>query len=307
MCPPFFPLISLLLLFSYNISTSMSQKTCLITGATSGIGRAAALELARQGFRVIIVARNKDKAEATCRRIKRLTGNEAVSWYLCDLSLLGEVRNLVSRLKTDLDHLDVLVNNAGARFLGHQVTPEGIELTLATNHLGHFVLTLSLLDLLEKPGEARIINVASGAHYGADGLIQNILRPEEYDGKRQYARSKLANVLFTYALAERLKDRQSRITVNAADPGGVATNFARNTGLIPWLKHRLYYLSKRQLLSPARGAETVVYLASSSEVRGVTGKYFFQKKERHSSAASYDRENQRKLWELSLALSGPGT
>lgn len=120
------------------------------------------------------------------------------------------------------------------------------SLTLATNHLGHFVLTLSLLDLLERSAEARIINVASGAHYGADGVIENILRPEEYDGKKQYARSKLANVLFTYALAERLKDRQSRITVNAADPGGVATNFARNNGLIPWLKHRLYYLSKRQ-------------------------------------------------------------
>lgn len=304
MCPPLF---SLFPFFSYNIPTSMSHKTCLITGATSGIGRAAALELARQGFRVIIVARNKDRAEATCRRIKRLTGNEAVFWYLCDLSLLRDVRTLASRLKTDLDRLDVLVNNAGARFLRHQVTPERIELTLATNHLGHFALTLSLLDLLERSAEARIINVASGAHYGADRVIENILRPEEYDGKKQYARSKLANVLFTYVLAERLRGSQSVITVNAADPGGVATNFARNNGLIPWLKHRLYYLSKRQLLSPARGAETVVYLASSFEVRGVTGKYFFQKKERRSSTASYDKENQRKLWELSLALSGLGT
>lgn len=304
---PFFPLISLLLFFSYNIPTSMSQKTCLITGATSGIGRAAALELARQGFRVIIVARNKDRAEATCRKIKRLTRNEAVSWYLCDLSLLRDVRALAGQLRNDLDRLDVLVNNAGARFLRHQATPEGIELTLATNHLGHFVLTLSLLDLLERSAEARIINVASGAHYGAEHVIENILRPEEYDGKKQYARSKLANVLFTYALAERLRGRQSGITVNAADPGGVATNFARNNGLIPWLKHRLYYLSKRQLLSPAQGAETVVYLASSPEVRGVTGKYFFQKKEHRSSTASYDRENQRKLWELSLALSGLGT
>ncbi|RFT15628.1 MAG: Retinol dehydrogenase 13 [Candidatus Saccharicenans subterraneus] len=291
---------------SYNIPISMSQKTCLITGATSGIGRAAAMALARQGFRVIIVARNKDKAEATCRRIRQVTRNEAVSWYLCDLSLLRDVQALASQLRNDLDSLDVLINNAGARFLRHQLTPEGIELTLATNHLGHFVLTLSLLDLLERSAEARIINVASGAHYGADGVIENILRPEEYDGKKQYARSKLANVLFTYALAERLKDRQSRITVNAADPGGVATNFARNNGLIPWLKHRLYYLSKRQLLSPARGAEIVVYLASSPEVRGATGKYFFEKKERRSSAASYDIENQRKLWELSQALSGLG-
>ncbi len=264
------------------------------------------MALARQGFRVIIVARNKDKAEATCRRIRQVTRNEAVSWYLCDLSLLRDVQALASQLRNDLDSLDVLINNAGARFLRHQLTPEGIELTLATNHLGHFVLTLSLLDLLERSAEARIINVASGAHYGADGVIENILRPEEYDGKKQYARSKLANVLFTYALAERLKDRQSRITVNAADPGGVATNFARNNGLIPWLKHRLYYLSKRQLLSPARGAEIVVYLASSPEVRGATGKYFFEKKERRSSAASYDIENQRKLWELSQALSGLG-
>lgn len=301
------PIIFLPPFFSYNIPASMSQKICLITGATSGIGRAAALELARQNFQIIIVARNKDRAEAACRRINSLTGNKSVFWYLCDLSLLRDVRALASQLKTDLDRLDVLVNNAGARFLRHQVTPEGVELTLATNHLGHFVLTLSLLDLLERSAEARIINVASGAHYGADRVIENILRPEDYDGKKQYARSKLANVLFTYALAEWLRDRQSGISVNAADPGGVATNFARNNGLIPWLKHRLYYLSKRQLLSPARGAETVVFLASSPEVKGVTGKYFFQKKERLSSAASYDKESQRKLWELSLALSGIGT
>ncbi|MCX8161261.1 MAG: SDR family oxidoreductase [Candidatus Saccharicenans sp.] len=282
----------------------MTQKTCLITGATSGLGRAAALDLARQGFRVIIVARNKEKAESTCRRIRHLTRNEAVSWYLCDLSLLGQVRNLASELQADLACLDVLINNAGARFLRHQVTPEGIELTLATNHLGHFVLTLSLLDLLKKSPEARIINVASGAHYGADRLIENILRPEEYDGRKQYARSKLANVLFTYALAERLKEQGLNITVNAADPGGVATNFARNNGLIPWLRHRLYYLSKRQLLSPAQGAETITYLASSPEVRGISGAYFFERKERRSSTTSYDMENQKKLWELSLSLSG---
>jgi NAD(P)-dependent dehydrogenase (short-subunit alcohol dehydrogenase family) len=149
---------------------------------------------------------------------------------------------------------------------------------------------------------ARIVNVSSGAHYSGTGVIENILSVKDYDGRKQYANSKLANVLFTYALPEKLKGWG--IAVNAVDPGGVATNFACNNGLRHWLSHRIYYWSKRQLLTPAQGAETVVYLASSDEVEGVTGKYFTNKEEKKSSAISYDKATQETLWASSVELSG---
>ena len=283
-----------------------SRKTCLITGGTSGIGRAAALSLAEMGQVVIIVGRNEQKARRVCEQIKRWTCNEEITYYLCDLSKLSQVREAAGRIKADLPRLDILINNAGARFLKHEMTADGIEMTLATNHLGHFALTLLLLKLLERAacteGEARVINVSSGAHYGASGVIENIKTAESYDGRLQYANSKLANVLFTYALAEKVSER--RIAVNAMEPGGVATNFGRNDGLIPWLRHRLYYLSKGELLTPAQGADTVVYLATAEELRGVTGKYFARRAEKPSSELSYNRELQQKLWQMSVTLTG---
>jgi len=279
----------------------MDRLICVITGATSGIGKAAALALAKQGYGLILVGRNQEKTARVGDEISRKTGNRNVVCETSDLSVLREVRQLAARIRTSRVEVDVLVNNAGARFLKHQVTGEGIELTLATNHLGHFLLTLSLIDVLKHNGRARIINVSSGTHYGASGVIENILSPEAFDGRTQYANSKLANVLFTYALAEKLS--KTGVTVNAVDPGGVATNFARNNGLIQWLKHRAYYLGKRQLLTPAQGAETLVYLASSADVAGITGKYFMFKEQRKSSAISYEKTIQDKLWASSVELS----
>jgi NAD(P)-dependent dehydrogenase (short-subunit alcohol dehydrogenase family) len=280
----------------------MNPKTCLITGATSGIGKAAALALAKGNYGLILVGRNEKKAARVCEEIKRKAPNGHVSYDVCDLSVLRDVRGLAARIKKDFPRIDVLINNAGARFLRHQLTEEGIEMTLATNHLGHFVLTLSLIDPLKISGLARIINVSSGAHSAGTGVIENILSAKDYDGRKQYSNSKLANVLFTYALAEKLKGRG--IAVNAVDPGGVATNFARNNWLWPWLRHRIYLLKTRQFLTPAQGAETIVYLASSSDVAGVTGKYFKDKEERRSSELSYDRAAQDRLWALSVALGG---
>ena len=282
------------------------RKICLITGATSGIGRAVALSLAEMGQAVIIVGRNEQKARRVCEQIKRWTHNEEITYYLCYLSKLSQVRETAGRIKADLPRLDILINNAGARFLRHQLTAEGIERTLATNHLGHFALTLSLLELLERAahseGEARVINVSSGAHYGASGVIENIKAAESYNGRLQYANSKLANVLFTYALAERVSERG--IAVNAMEPGGVATNFGRNDGLIPWLRHRLYYLIKGGLLTPAQGADTIVYLATDAGLRGVSGKYFARRTEKASSELSYRRELQQELWRMSVELTG---
>lgn len=267
-----------------------------------GIGKAAALALAKKGFRLVLIGRNKEKTARVCEEIKRKSHNEKVDCYVCDLSVLSDVRSLAGRIKEDHHRIDILINNAGARFLRHQLTKEGIEMTLATNHLGHFVLTLSLIDALKSSGSARIINVSSGAHSSGTGVIENILSAADYDGRKQYSNSKLANILFTYALTDKLKEKG--IAVNAADPGGVATNFARNNGLVHWLKHRLYYLKKRQLLTPAQGAETVVYLASSDNVLEVTGKYFINKKEKSSSDISYDKTIQEKLWATSVELSG---
>jgi NAD(P)-dependent dehydrogenase (short-subunit alcohol dehydrogenase family) len=278
------------------------DKTCLITGGTSGIGKAAALALASLGHGLIILGRNAEKLERTCREIRLKTGNDRVDSCACDISVMADVRAAADRIKAGHDTIDVLVNSAGARFLRHGVTREGVELTLATNHLGHYVLTLSLTDLLDRSGVGRVVNVSSGTHRAAAGVIENVLSARDYDGRRQYAESKLANILFTYALAVRLKGRG--ISVNSADPGGVATNFARNNGLLHWLKHRLYYMSKRQLLSPAQGAETIVFLASSNEVQGVTGKHYFQGKAVASSKRSYDAALQDELWSSSARLSG---
>ena len=280
----------------------MKRPICLITGATSGIGKAAALALAKKDFELILIGRNEEKTVRVCEEVKRISRNGIVGGYVCDLSVLRDVRVLTAGIKEDHTRIDVLVNNAGARFLRHQLTKEGVEMTLATNHLGHYVLTLSLIDIMKDSEQARIVNVSSGAHYSGTGVIENIPSAKDYDGRKQYANSKLANVLFTYALAEKLKG--TGIAVNAVEPGGVATNFARNNGLKHWLSHRIYYWSKRQLLTPAQGAETVVYLASSDDVEGVTGKYFMNKAEKKSSVISHDKAIQDKLWALGVELNG---
>jgi NAD(P)-dependent dehydrogenase (short-subunit alcohol dehydrogenase family) len=280
----------------------MDQKVCLITGATSGIGKAAAVALAHQHYELILLGRSENKLKKVCAEISGKTRNDKVNYCVCDISILQAVRREANRLKLEYRRIDVLINNAGARFLQHQWTPEGIESTLATNHLGHFVLTLSLLGLLTNSASARIINVSSGAHSTSRGVIENIIPPQPYNGRCQYANSKLANVLFTYALANKLKRRG--IAVNAVDPGGVATNFARNNGFIPWLKHRFYYLKKGRLQTPAQGAKTILHLASSDDIAGMTGKYFFDLKEKTSSDFSYDQSAQNELWTLSVKLGG---
>ena len=278
------------------------DRIILITGATSGIGKAAALQLAKLGHQLILVGRDDRKLQKTVARINNATDNAKVSSYRCDLSLMREVRRVAETIRENHAKIDVLINNAGARFVRHQLTDEGIEVTLATNHLGHFVLTLSLIDLLKRAGTARIINVSSSAHYTGDEVIENIKAAEEYDGRKQYASSKLANVLFTKAMAERLEN--TGIAINAMAPGGVATNFARNNGMLPWLKHRLYYLLKGQLRTPSQGAETVVFLATSDAVLGITGQYFEDKREKRSSAISYSRDAQDRVWLESIKLSG---
>jgi retinol dehydrogenase 14 len=285
------------------IDDTMKSRTCLITGATSGIGRAAAFSLARKGADLILLGRNQEKGEAVARQIGSTCKGTTVSFYTVDLSLLGQVRNVSETIRSNHPRVDVLINNAGARFDKFQLTSEGNELTFATNHLGHFLLTASLWETMRDKADSRIINVSSGAHEGAkDFSIEDLTVPALYNGKKAYAYAKLSNLLFTYDLSERLKP--FNITVNAMHPGGVATNFSRNNGLFAWLKHVAYYIFKRNLLTPEQGAQTIIHLACSSAVNGKSGGYFYNMAECKSSVLSHDRTCMEKLWSVSCELCG---
>ncbi len=199
--------------------------------------------------------------------------------------------------------LDVLINNAGARFVSRHVTADGYEMSFALNHLACFLLTNLLLDLLKESEESRIINVASGAHSGCSGIDFNDLQSEKaYNGKKAYAQSKLAMIYFTYELSRRLEG--TGITVNALHPGAVFSNFSRNNGWISWFKHITAHLLAKNLIGPKKGAETSVYLATSPDVEGVSGKYFNDKREVRSSDISYDKEVTRRLWDVSFQMTG---
>jgi NAD(P)-dependent dehydrogenase (short-subunit alcohol dehydrogenase family) len=275
-------------------------KVCLVTGATSGIGEVTARELAKQGATLVIVGRNRQKAEATIEEIKSRSGNENVEYLLADLSSQKEIRSLAQEFKSRHDRLDVLVNNAGAVFSEYGETEDGIERTFAVNHLNYFLLTNLLLDTLKAGAPSRIVNVASDAHQGAELDFDDLGAKQNYGLMRAYGRSKLANVMFTYELARRLEG--TGVTANALHPGAVATNFGSNNTV--WYARPLLALFRLFATTPEKGAETSVYLASSPEVEGVTGQYFANKKPVASSKASYDEETARRLWGVSEELTG---
>jgi NAD(P)-dependent dehydrogenase (short-subunit alcohol dehydrogenase family) len=285
----------------------MDGKICLVTGATSGIGEATALALARQGATVIGVGRNATKCAATLAKLKSATGNPRIDFLQADLSAQGEIRELARQLKHRHQRLDVLVNNAGARFASRLVSADGYEMTLALNHLGYFLLTNLLLEELQRSGHGRIVNVASGSHWGCPGIdFGDIQSQRGYSGKKAYAQSKLAVVLFTYELDRRLAGTGT--TVNAADPGNVISGFCRNNGLLGWVKHIVGSLKSGNLVGPNEGAATSVYLASAAEVAGSSGGYFVRGRAVQSSKASYDAEAARRLWDVSAELVGmPGS
>lgn len=277
----------------------MIGKICLVTGATSGIGRVTALELARMGATVVIVARSRERGEATQAAIRAQTGNEAVDLILADLADLAAVRSAAETFRARYDRLDVLVNNAGIYVDKRTLSADGIELTFAVNHLAPFLMTHLLLESLRNAVPARIVTVSSGAHMAGRGRFDDVRAERGYNGFAAYAESKLANVLFTYELARRLED--SGITANCLHPGAVRTGFASETGGIFGV---LFGLARPFMLSPEQGAETSIYLASSPEVEGISGKYFVKRRPQTSSMVSYDRAVQQKLWELSEQLCG---
>jgi retinol dehydrogenase 14 len=282
------------------VNDEMAGKTVLITGGTSGIGKAAARQLAAKRARVLLVGRNPAKVDATLREIRAATGNDAVEGLLADLSSQAAIRALAGEVVARADRLDVLINCAGGYWASRHITVDGLELTFALNHLAYFHLTNLLLNLLKKSAPARIVNVSSGAQSMGRIHFDDLQGHRRYSGQRAYNQSKLANVLFTYELARRLAG--TGVTATVVHPGVTRTNFGQeDQSLVRRVLTRPVQLFMK---SPDRGADTVVYLASSPEAGGITGAYFAHRKQKRSSKRSYDRQVADQLWEVSEALVG---
>jgi len=279
----------------------MHGKTCIITGATSGIGLATAEALAAKGARLALVGRDRGRGEAALARVRAASSGAGATMHYADLSRMSEVRRLGMDLLAAYPRIDVLVNNAGALFQRRDVTEDGLERTFALNHGAYFLLTQVLRDRLMASAPARVVSVASRAHERASGLDFDDLNLERgYSGWKAYSRSKLANILFTRELARRLEG--TGVTANCLHPGFVASRFGDdNRGLFRWgigLAKRLTAISETQ------GAETIVYLASDPAVAGTTGVYFAGARPATPSAVAQDDEVARRLWEISAKIVG---
>lgn len=276
----------------------LQGKVCLVTGATSGIGKVTATALAAQGVQLLVAGRNEAKTRQVVREMRAETGNENIQFLLADFSDLQQVRHLADAFTEGYERLDILVNNAGAFFNRRRMTPYGVEMTFLVNHLAPFLLTNRLLDVLRASAPARIINVSSDAHQYDTMNFDDLSFQRSYAGMKAYARSKLANVLFTYELSRRLAG--TGVTVNAVHPGHVATDIWRTN--FPFVGPLLKWVMGLFALTPEEGADNSIYLASSPEVEGVTGKYFVKREAVPSSPVSYDEQVARRLWEISEQL-----
>jgi NAD(P)-dependent dehydrogenase (short-subunit alcohol dehydrogenase family) len=280
-------------------NVDMSGKICLVTGANSGIGKATALGLAQRGATVVMLCRNSQKGEAARTEIQEKSGNSNVDLLIADLSSQQSIRQFVQDFQQKYTRLHVLVNNAGSVFTRGSVSPDGIEMTLAVNHLASFLLTNLLLDTIKASAPARIVNVSSETQ--AEGFIDldDLEGKRNYRLLRAYAQSKLANVLFTYALARRLEG--TGVTVNCLHPGRVVTNIW--TRVLPNWLHFLGIISYLFGIPAEQGALTNIYLATSAEVEGVTGKFFDKCRIVPSAKISYDQDIQERLWTISETLT----
>lgn len=269
-----------------------SPKTILVTGATDGIGKQAAHELAAQGHLVLVHGRNAARGKQVVQEIERATKNSQVEFVGADFAELEQVRQLAAHVQKNYARLDILINNAGVFMPQRTLTPDGLEMTFAVNHLAHFWLTNLLLEKIIQSAPARIVHVSSGTHRSGSIAWDNLQGEKQYSGYDAYARSKLANVLFAYALAERLQG--TRVTSNALHPGVIRTK----------LLHAGWGGGGSDL---ARGAETIVYCATATALENVTGRFFDNQRETASSPASHDKKLQDKLWDMSAQLVGLGT
>src|SRR5262245_18451758 len=272
----------------------MNGKICLVTGANSGIGKVTAMVLAAGGATVIMVCRNRDKGKAAHDEIVGKTRNKNVALMLADSSDLRQIMRLAAEVKAKYSRLHTLVNNAGAYNGKRTITADGHEMTFAVNHLGYFMLTVELFDLMKSSAPARIVNVASEAHRNSHINFDDLNLENGYSCRKAYAQSKLANVLFTRELARRLEG--TGVTANCMHPGFVGTNIFSNVRGVGGMIMRLITPFMR---TPEKGADTVIWLASSPEVEGITGRYFIDRKDRRSNQESYNVAIASRLWEVS--------
>ncbi len=285
----------------------MRMKTCIVTGATSGIGKVTALELAKRGATVVLICRNREKGESVAREIEILTRNGATDLLIADLSSQQQVRAVAAEFNHKYERLHVLVNNAGAMFPKRTESVDGIEMTLAVNHLAPFLLTNLLLDRLKATVGARIVNVNSDAHEHGKIDFNDMQMRRDYGrgvGMRAYSNAKLANLLTTYAFARRIRGTQ--VTVNALHPGYVATNIVTLEGATgSWrLLKPFWGIAMRFILTPEEGAATSIHLACSPEFADVSGEYFGRWGPMVSSSTSYDQNIQKRMWDISEQLTG---
>jgi NAD(P)-dependent dehydrogenase (short-subunit alcohol dehydrogenase family) len=280
----------------------MKDKIVLITGASSGIGKATAMGLAKLGATIVMICRNEERGVASRDEIFSESGNPLVEVLLADLSSQAEIRNAVHEFQSRYPHLNVIINNAGVAPIKRLVTTEGIEMTFAVNYLAPFLLTNLLLDCLIAGAPSRVVNVAGDFHRKATIQFDDLMFERNYNGIRANNQAKLALILFTYELARRTK--AYGVTANCLHPGAVATDAPLKDPNLSRFARIMYSLVKPFFLSAEKGAETSIYLASSPAVEGITGQYFIKKTSVKSSPESYDEAESLKLWNVSLGLAG---
>lgn len=277
----------------------MKGKTVVITGGNDGIGYQTALELARREAGILMLSRNRMKAENAVQQIKAASGNNRVDYVLADLANMKSIRAAAAEITTRLSQIDVLINNAGGVFSAFERTDDGLERTIGINHFAGFLLTGLLMEQIKKAGSARIVNVSSDSHYQGTIDFASFKENRNYTIFTGYRQSKLANVLFTFKLASLLKNTD--VTVNCLHPGTVKTRLANKTGR--WLSWA-WSLATLFAIDAAEGAKTSIYLASSPEAGNITGKYFYQCKVKEPNPLAYDEQLQEKLWKESEKITG---
>jgi len=277
----------------------MRGKVVVITGATSGIGLVAAEKLAAKGARIVMVARSRPRAEAALERVGAAGPGLSHTVHYADLSSIAEMKRVAAEIAAAEPRVDVLINNAGALFSTRQVTADGLEMTFATNHMSYFVVTLGLEERLRETPGARVVNTSSDAHKGARLNFDDLQSAQRYRGFPNYGRSKLCNILFTRELARRWRD--TGITVNCLHPGFVATRFGDQSG---GAFQRVIGFAKLFAISEEKGAETIIYLASSDEVAKTTGAYFYKCRAVEPTKEARDDASAKRLWDESVRLAG---
>ena len=286
---------------AHRMSTAMKDRTVVVTGANSGIGKACATELLRQGAHVVMTARDAVRGQQALEDVKRASGNADVELLLADFASLAEVRILANRIAS-LPRLDVLVNNAGLMLTERRETRDGFETTFQVNHLAPFLLTAMLVPKLAKADGARVVTVASDAHTSGGALdFDDLQSTRRYTPFAVYGRSKLCNILFTRELARRLEG--SGVTANCLHPGVVATGFAGDGDATGWFAWGIK-LARPFMIGPEKGADTMVYLATSPDVATITGRYFVKRREKTPGRHARDDAAARRLWDESARMTG---